>query len=192
MLLNYGKNSFTEYLNQIEFILYNPTENELIIVDKDSDFNIVLNLDSKQFYLSTEKIDQVVENTFPELKVIEELKVKNYALSGADQVHVSLITRPLNFGTTDFKKLERMFFRATLHKASDAVILNYYSIDELNFLALRGIKLEGNRKDFDMGLFSRTKYRQFLFAFAGTLNEKSEIKYLETEARKEYNNEKIR
>ena len=192
-LTNFGHNSFTDYLKQIEFIIYNPHENEIIIIDRDLSFNFVMNFDSKQFYFSTEKIDLVVENTFPELLVIEDRKVKNYALSEpGKQANVSLISRPLNFGTIDFKKLERMFLRANLINSVDSIILNYYSIDEVNFFALRGIFIgNGNYKDFDMGLFSRSKYRQFLFAFAGMLDEKSEIKYLETEIRKVYDNEKM-
>jgi len=197
LLKNYGSTIFTEYLKGVDFIIYDPHENEVIVICKELPFNFVMNFDSKQFYLSTEKIDKLVLNTFPELKVIETmnegLSVKNYAESGAEDAYVSLVTRPLNFGTTDFKKLERMFFRATLYNPVDAVILNYFSLDEVNFRALKGFKVNPEtRKDFDMGLFSRTKYRQFIFAFAGTLNEKSEIKYLETEIDKEYDNKKMR
>jgi len=193
LLLNYGKNALTDYLKGIEFIIYNPHENELIIIDKDSSFNFVMNFDSKQFYLSTEKIDHIVENTFPELIVIDGYNVKNYAQSGSNSAYVSLVTRPLIFGTTDLKNLERMFFRATLYNPIESVILNYYSIDKINFFALKGYNItQGNRKDFDMGLHSRSKYRQFLFAFAGTLDEKSELEYLETEIVQEYNNTKMR
>jgi hypothetical protein len=200
MLLNFGSYSFVEYTKEIEYIIYNSHENELIIIDKESPFNWVLNFDSKQFYQSTEIVDQIVENTFPELKVIEAEKVKNYAKAQENRASVSLITRPLLFGSTDLKKLERMFFRATLFVSSEllfdpseSIILNYYSIDEENFFALRGMKIKPeNRKDFDMGLFARSKYRQFIFAFAGTISEKSEIKYLETEIKKEYENTKMR
>jgi len=192
ILLDFGKNPFIEYIETVKFIIYNPHENELIIHNGDT-FNWVLCFDSKQFYQSTEIIDQVVENTFPDLKVIEGMKVKNYSQSGDDKAHVSLITRPLNFGTTDLKKLDRMFLRATIFNPVESIILNYYSIDEINFFALRGMKINPeSRKDFDMGLFGRSKYRQFLFAFAGTVNEKSEIQYLESEIIKEYDNTKMR
>jgi len=85
-----------------------------------------------------------------------------------------------------------MFLRAVLLQSKNSVILNYYSIDEVNFKVLRIRNIgDGNRKDFNMGLFARSKYRQFLFAFYGTLREKSEIQYLETEIVKEYNNTKM-
>jgi len=206
ILHNFGEEPLAEYLETIRSILYDPKENEVILHNNGNTFNWVMNFDSKQFYQSTEKIDSVVQNTFPELKVIEGLKVKNYAQSGDDKARVSLITRPLIFGTTDFKKLERMFFRAILIAPIDpvapveSVFINYYSIDEITFPALKGLKFNLNglefnrkgRKDFDMGLFGRSKYRQFMFAFAGTVNEKSEIQYLETEIIEEYNNTKMR
>jgi len=194
ILLNLGEESLIEYLKTIRSILYNPKENEIILHNDNDLFNWVLNLDSKQFYQSTEKIDLVVQNTFPKLIVIEGNKVKYYDQSAEDtSTYVSLITRPLIYGTTDFKKLDRMFLRATMYKVDNTIILNYYSIDGINFFVLKGIQINpGNRKDFDMGLFSRSKYRQFLFSFSGTLDEKSDIEYLETEIVEEYQNTKMR
>jgi len=192
-LMKYMDNSFTEYAKKIEYILYNPTENEIIIVDRDSEFNFVMNFDSKQYYLSTDKIDLVVENTFPKLMVTDGLNVKNYAHSESDDAFVSMVTRPLNFGTTDLKRFERMFLRSILYDPKEAVILNYFSLDEVNFRVLKGFRIDPQtRKDFDLGMYSRSKYRQFIFAFSGILNEKSEIEYLETEIDKEFNNTKMR
>jgi len=198
MLLNYGKDYFIKYLDRIESIIYDPNENELIIIDssENSKFNWVMNFDSKQFYQSTEKIELVVKNTFPNLKVIEGMKVKDYTQSSGEPAHVSIISRPFLFGTTDFKNLERMLLRSTLLYPVDpvaSVILNFYSIDQIKFFVLKGFQINpGNRKDFDMGLFSRSKYRQFMFAFAGILEEKSEIECLESEISQEYENTKMR
>jgi len=192
MLPDYGADPFTDYVQNIESVAYNPHENELIIIETKSPFNWVLNLSSKEFYQSTEKIDLVVQNTFPELTVIDGLKVKNFRY-GETSAHVSLITRPLTFGTTDLKKIERMYLRTTLIDPTDAIMLVHFSLDEINFSKLRwtGIAPQ-SRKDVDTGLFARSKYRQFVFAFAGLLDEKSEIRYLETEVEKEYGNDKMR
>jgi hypothetical protein len=139
-----------------------------------------------------------VGNTFPKLKVVADNRIKDYDCSDREEAHVSLITRPLTFGSPDFKKLERMFLRGTLYvrntaEGKNSFILNYYSPDGIKFNFLRGIKINpSDRKDLDMGLFSRTKYRQFLFAFAGVLEEKSEIEYIESEIVKEYDNTKMR
>jgi hypothetical protein len=71
--------------------------------------------------------------------------------------------------------------------------LNYYSIDEVNFRILRGIGLNPeSRKDIDMGMFARSKFRQFMLAFAGVVDEKSEIRFIESEIEKEYQNTKMR
>jgi hypothetical protein len=191
--------SFTDFLKVIEYILYNPAENELIIHDKDAGFNYVYCFDSRQFYQSTEKFDNAVQNTFPDLLVIEDKKIKDYSQSQSPNAHVSLITRPLLFGTPDLKRLERMIVRTNLFDIQNpaagkqSVLLNYYSIDEVNFRILRGIGLNpGSRKDIDMGMFARSKFRQFMLAFAGVVDEKSEIKFIETEIEKEYQNTKMR
>jgi hypothetical protein len=144
------------------------------------------------------------------LLVIEDKKIKDYSQSQSTKAHVSLITRPLLFGTPDLKRLERMIVRASLFDIQNpantgeaelragiirktSVLLNYYSIDEVNFRILRGIGLNpGSRKDIDMGMFARSKFRQFMLAFAGVVDEKSEIKFIETEIEKEYQNTKMR
>ena len=191
--------NFAEFLKTIEHILYNPSENELIIHDRDSEFGYVYCFDNRQFYQSTEKFDNVVQNTFPELLVIEDKKVKDYSQSQSPEAHVSLTTRPLLFGTPDIKRLERMILRANLFgiqnpaEGKKSILLNYYSIDETNFRILRGIGFDPqSRKDIDMGLFARSKFRQFMLSFAGVLDENSEIKFLETETEKEYQNSKMR
>jgi hypothetical protein len=209
VLLNLSSN-FTEFLKTIENMLYNPTENELIIHDKEADFKYIYCFDSQQFYQSTETFDNVVQNTFPDLLVIDEKKIKDYSSSQSPSAHVSLITRPLLFGTPDQKKLERIILRTNLfniqnpsqeeteeeteeERIKKSALVSYYSIDEVNFRILRGITLDpSNRKDIDLGLFARSKFRQFILAFAGIVDEKSEIRFIETEIEKEYQNTKMR
>ncbi|MDR1091889.1 MAG: hypothetical protein LBL79_12515 [Prevotella sp.] len=198
VVLNLRAN-FVDFLKVIEYILYNSAENELIIHDKDAAFNYVYCFDSRQFYQSTEKIDGAVQNTFPDLLVIDGVKIKDYSESESSGSHVSLITRPLLFGTPDLKRLERMILRANLFgiqnpgDGKQSVLLNYYSMDEVNFRILRGMSLApASRKDVDMGMFSRSKFRQFMLAFAGVVDEKSEIRFIEAEVEKEYQNTKMR
>lgn len=97
---NYTK-SLDEYLREIDSLIYDPYENELIICDKESKFNYVLNLYSQSFYQSTEKIDLVVGNTYPQLYVVGDNILKYYESADIDsegkptRVDVSFITRPL-------------------------------------------------------------------------------------------------
>jgi len=199
ILLNYGEIKFVDFLTGIEFIIYNPFENELIIADVESPFNYVLNFESKQVYQSTEKIDNVVQNNFPDLNVLEGRNLKDYSASETPKTVVSLISRPILYGTSDFKNLERTILRALLFNINSnenekkTHIINYFSIDGIKFDILRGIPIKpGSYKDLDMGLFARSKYRQFLFAFGGIMDEKSQIQYLETEIVEEYSNTKMR
>ena len=203
VLLAFSQHSFYEYIKEIKNIIYNPHENELILCGSDTDFNYVLNIDNKAFYQSTEKLDVIVGNVFSDLFVIRpnsnKIEIIDYSKSETKETHVSLMTRPLLFGTTDFKRLERMNLRSTLLNVKsppfgeNPLIFNCFSIDGLRFAMLRGIPIkDGSYKDFDMGLFSRSTYRQFLFAFAGVIDEDSEIKYLDVEVEKEYNNTKMR
>jgi hypothetical protein len=191
--------NFTEFLKTIEHILYSPFKNELIMHDRDLGFGYVYCFGSRQFYQTTEQFNGVVQNAFPELLVIENRKIKDWSQSQSTDAHVSLVTRPLLFGTPDIKRLERMILWANLFNMQNPVegkkslLLNYYSMDEVNFRILRGIGLNPeSRKDIDMGMFAKSKFRQFMLSFAGVLDEKSEIRFLETEIEKEYQNTKMR
>ncbi|MDR0734076.1 MAG: hypothetical protein LBF08_08520 [Dysgonamonadaceae bacterium] len=199
--------NFTEFLKTIEHILYNPSENELIMHDRDSGFGFVYCFDGRQFYQTTERFDGVVQNAFPELLVIEDKKIKDWSQSQPSNLHVSLadahvsfVTRPLLFGTPDIKRLERMILRATLFNMQNqgvnkqSVCIVFYSGDGVTFNMLRGIEFFQSdfRKDIDMGLFAKSKFRQFVIAFAGVVDEKSEIRFLETEIEKEYQSTKMR
>jgi hypothetical protein len=212
VILNLPVN-FTEFLKTIEHILYNPSENELIMHDRDSDFGYVYCFDSKQFYQTDEQFDDTVQNTFPELLVIEDKKIKDYSQSQSSDAHVSLITRPLLFGTPDIKRLERMILRASLfnvggtdpYSVFSSFLVNYCSMDGVKFNILRGRGFTPavlhsvppqiqplHMKDPDMGLFARSKFREFMLAFGGVLDEKSKIRFLETEIEKEYQGTKMR
>lgn len=69
----------------------------------------------------------------------------------------------------------------------------HYSNDGVNFKTIRGIFLNnGSYKDLDMGMFARSKYRQFVFPFAGMVDSSSRIDMLETMIGKEYGNSKMR
>lgn len=199
-LTSYPDKSFTEYLGGIELMLYNPYYDELTIVDKDSAYSYVYNFPSKSFYLSTEKIDNIVQNAFPDVFVIAESKLKDYKQSAGKATQVAVASRPLRFGTEDLKKLERVIMRSLLFNVNNnsetdkAMPVVHHSLDGIGFITTRGFRLwkNGNYKDFDMGLFARTKFREYLFTFFGTVDEESEIRYVEFEIDKEYGNEKMR
>jgi hypothetical protein len=196
--------SFPEILKNLSAFAYNPIENELIINIKDPDdpddldYNYVLNLDSRQFYQSTEKWDFAVSNAFPNLFVIEGKTLKDYASAQTSMAHVSFILRPISCGITDIKCMERMILRALLYDVTNpgegkfSLSMEHRSNDGVNFPAVTGYPLKvGNHRDFDMGLHP-VKNRLFLYTFAGLVDERSRFFYLDTTFRKEYENTKMR
>ena len=199
-LVNYPLKPFSEYLQGIEMMLYNPYHDELIIVDKDSPYNYVYDFAARSFYLLTERIDMTVKNSFPDVYAIGNRELKDFSRTEHASTSVALVTRPIGFGTPDRKKLERALLRCELHNVNNgsvsdkAIIAMYHGNDAVNFEPARGLKLNqnGNYRDYDMGLFAREKFRGYLFVFAGTIDEASEIRYLEIETDKEYDNEKMR
>lgn len=200
VILNYSV-PFVNYIKSIDKIIYNPHENELIIVNNQHSFNYVIAFDTNTIYQSTEKISFEVKNTYPNLIVVNNLNLVDYSLSGSPDTHVSIMLRPLSFGTLDIKKLDRVILRAQLHNLDrvnnkDSVIIVHHSNDNINFEATRGLTIpppdgQGLR-DYDMGLFTRTKYRWYMFAFGAVIDEKSIISFLETNVEKEYDNDKMR
>lgn len=190
---------FSELLKGLSSLIYNPNENELIVNLRESEFNYIFNFSNQLFYQSTEKISILVGNAFPELFVVNDTTLKDYASAKSPLTHVSFITRPLQYGTPDIKRMERMILSAILYDVTNpkedkfSLAMAHYSNDGINFLASKGYPInEGNRRDFDMGLFSRTKSRQFLYVFSGVVDERSQIFNIDTVLDKEYNNSKMR
>lgn len=163
------------------------------------DYNYVINLDSYLIYQSTEVVDLVVRNIFPKLMVIEERKLKDYSSSMISQTKVSFALCPLKYGMEDIKKMERVILRGILINLKTDVSANrpfavVHSLgDNVNFRSLKGLYLDnGSYKDIDLGMFACSKYRQYMFAFAGMIDHNSQISFIETMIDKEYNNTKMR
>lgn len=178
----------------ISNILYDAQNNEIIIVNQGN--NLVYNLDSKEFYTSTERIDHAVENVYPDLYVMQEntdevTEIKDFSQESESTQQVYFSTRPFNFGTPDKKRLERLILRARLHDASGLKTVVFASHDGINFSAIHGKYLpDGNRRDIDM--LHPAKRNYFMFAFIGTLDKESEITMLEAEVNQDTNSSKMR
>jgi hypothetical protein len=200
--------SFKEYLSGIRLMAYNPHESELIVCGGDPAYQYVYGLPSRAFYRSDERIDVVVRNAYPELYVTEHASwgfgddhdtLKDYGRSETPHARVGLTLRPLQLGTSDVKKLDRMILRGLLYDLDNpetdkkALFLIHHSQDGAAFTMTRGLtRNPGGYKNIDMGLMARSKFRYFLFSFGGMLHEKSRIYLLESMVGKEYSNEKMR
>lgn len=193
-LTDYPSMPFTSFLNVVTDMVYNPYHDELILAAKTLPYCYVYDFPSKSFYLSTEKIDQVVQNTFPDVYVVAGTTLKDISDYESTTADISVITRPLQFGTTDIKKLERIFLRALMHNAQGMSVVGFHSLDGVNFSPIKGFTFGTgeNYKDFDLGLLARETYRQYIFLLTGTVDEQSQIQYVEYEIDKDYNNGKMR
>jgi hypothetical protein len=194
---DYGAVGFIDFLRGVELMIYDAAENELIIVNTLEAYSWVYNLDSKHWRISTERISGVVDNAIEKPAIFDGTVIKELG-EYEELVSASFITRPLRYGTEDFKKAMRMYLRGQLvgMDARDGklgVAACYVSVDGLNFQLWEARTMQaGSRKDMDMKLSARTKARYYLFSFGGQLRASSYISHLETETGKEYNNDKMR
>ena len=188
---------FRKYLKTAKYILYDSLEDEIIVCSAAYAYNVIYSFRDSMFYQSTEIIDNVVENTFPDLYVMEGNSVKDYSQTGKDNAFIAIISRPMTFGTTDRKCMERMILRASLYGITDdndvraAVFASY---DGIHFGCLRGMRLSNVEymRDMDLGMLGASKYNRYLFIFSGTLGKESDISFLDVEVNKEYDNTKMR
>jgi len=196
---------FREYISGVSNMIYNPYNDEVIISNNQYPYSYVYDLPTKSFYISTEKIDQLVFNAYPKVLVGENTvagtKLKDYSQTDKKATEVKIVTRPLSFGTLDIKKLERVILRAVMLNVNETEgnpdkfeLSVFYSDDSVNFRPAIGIRFSkvGNYKDFDLGLMARMKFRHYIFMFTGTVDDDSEIQFAEFEVAQEYNNEKMR
>lgn len=192
-----GDMPFLEYVKNMKNLIYDPKEKEIIVVGSNQR-NYVISLTEDHIYETGERIDYEIKNTYPQLLVAEDNKIKDYADKESDEAHISFSTRPISFGSRDNKQLDRVYFRAMLQglKAIDekkAVAALHHSEDNLHFSLSRAKLLpNGGYRDVDMGLMSRLKKRWFIFSFGGVVNDKSIISSLEAMVDVEYKNEKMR
>lgn len=200
----YGSSlSFLTYLQTLKDILYDPNQNELIVVSSAHDYNWVLNLESKMWYMSTEKIDFEVKNSSPNLLVVAGKDIKDYSQAQTNSAAVALITRPLYFGIDEVKQLQRAIVRGriyqmnTLSNSNDLFYRLFGSNDGNNNTLLRGFRMGAdkqnrNYKDFDSGLMSRATFRNYAVALEATVDERTEINYIDFEVADNYRNDKLR
>ena len=193
-LISYPIVPFTTFLKNVGNMVYNPYQDELIISSKDDlGYCYVYDFPSKSFYLSTEKFNGVVQNAFPKMYVMDGLLIKDFSQYESKAAQVSILTRPLHFGTDDIKKLERVILRALMFNVGTMSVAAFHSVDGVYFDPIKGTRFSnGNYKDFDLGLLARETYRQYIFLLTGTLDEESQVRYTEYEIVKRYDNEKMR
>ena len=189
--------NFLDFIQNIENISYNPREQEILFSGRAFDYNYVLNMPTSEYYLSTAPIAQIVKNNPTGLLSIDrDRTLRDYNYSGEQFADVCFITRPLEFGTDDIKRLERVIMKCNLYREGASSIGGTYlyaSNDKENFYFIRGNQLNSlNFKNIDLGLLARVKNRCFVFGFGGKVSDKTQIFGLDSVMNREYNNTKLR
>jgi hypothetical protein len=186
---------------------YNPHESEVLLT-KGQGKIFCANLTNLQWYISTEKWDNVVENSFPDLyvkldnqTVSELLDYESAKTENGIEVKTQcvLTTRAFNLGTEDYKRLSRVWIRGQVQAGEKIFAMLHGSIDGRVFKALKGIEFSKKSgalsdstdfKDFDLGLVT-TKHRQYAISLAMTCGKETKINNIEIVVDKEYDNEKL-
>ena len=188
-------------MQNCSMMVYNNYKHEVVVVCPSAGFNWVLCLSDGSFYMSTDSLTALVRNTMPNLLAMSGRDVLDFSREeGA--VHVSFVTRPISFGTSDVKFLERMILRGTFYGVGDSrlrgndmrpVVVTHRSNDGRNFLCSKGFFMKtGNLRDFDTGLYGRTKFRWYTFSLGMVCAPETVIEYLESEVEKGFENTKMR
>lgn len=187
--------TFRDFLSSVSDMIYNPYNDELIISSKENEYCYVYDFPTSSYYISTENITGVVQNSFPDIYVLDGKNVKDYSQKHNGTTNISVITRPLHFGTSDIKTLERTILRALLYKVHSITVIAFHSVDGVRFEPAKGRLVEGddkNYKDIDLGLLARETYPHYVLLISGTIDDESQIKYAEFEVSKRYDNDKMR
>ena len=200
-----GKKSFNDYLKGISRLLYNPHENELIVSSDGETYDYVLQLGSGLLWENTEKAGVPVENHYPELWTLEVTNkamkyIKDWSLyQDGSSREVVFLTRPMRLGTDEVKRLARMVVRGTLYGVSATedgarpTVCLWMSNDGVHFKPLRGLFYKDlSRRDMDLGMLARSKGRYFVLGFCLSVTGDTDIRMIEAEVEKQYNNLKMR
>lgn len=187
--------TFREFLSTVSDMIYNPYNDELIISSKENEYCYVYDFPTSSYYISTENITGIVQNSFPDIYVLDGKNVKDYSQKHNGTTNISIITRPLHFGTSDIKTLERTILRALLYKVHSITVIAFHSVDGVRFEPAKGRLVMGddkNYKDIDLGLLARETYPHYVLLISGTIDDESQIRYAEFEIVKRYDNDKMR
>jgi len=188
--------SFNDYLKACTAMVYNPKEQEIIMIHPDKAYNYVYNMSTKKFYRNVEAITNEINNSLPDMQVWTGATIKKVTVIEAGSREISFVTRPIKMQTPDMKRFERVILRAYLSgiTGTPATACIWGSIDDRNFKLLRGMVLENNstRKDIDFGLFGKTTYRSYIIGLSMTVGTYSEIEAIEMQVEKEFLDTKMR
>lgn len=183
---------------------YNPHENE-ILLNKGGDYIFCFNLVTAQWYVSTEKWKNVVENGYPDLFVMKDTLVVaqqtttlyDYEKETGAKTKCAFTLRPFDLGNDDYKRIERTWIRGQIMDGSNIFVMMHGGLDGRNMRAIKGFSYnkavgvtQNNYKDIDLGMAAE-KHKQFSISLAMECDSDTKIDSIELEGIKEYDNQKL-
>jgi len=195
-----GETNFISFLENLKDILFDAKQDEIIFAGPTEHW--VYNLASKSWYNSTEAIDYEIKNSY-QLMVAAGTAQKQYNSSQTNIAAVVIATRHIYFGVDEVKKLQRAILRGrfmylnTSAFDEEAFLQLHGSRDGIETTMLRGFNIPSNKqdrsyKDFDLGMMARANYRSYILKLQGSMDEKSQIEYIDFEIADPLNNDKMR
>lgn len=183
--------SFNVYLPEISFREYlkNATcgyfykEQEIIISNKEYGYSYVYNMNTDSWcrmnisYMGDDNVKQFI-NSYPGCEVLSR-KGEVFLFNTDDSVaDCMIITRPVQFGTTEYKHLWQCALRGLL----DSNKAGFYvlgSNDGETFKVIAGRESGRRKRDLICGYVKSMSLKYFVFVVCGSMNTKSRVDYIE-------------
>lgn len=173
-------------------VQFNYQQNEILILNENENYAYVHNFHSDTWHITTHTFTPV-QNTYPHTYGTQGLQVIDIANETDTPTPVIMFTRPLKFGTQQFKTLHRQILRSLILNPSDCGLFTFSSNDATNFCIKSNQRIPpGSHIDIDTSLIARNTYRYFTLLLIGTLSPGSRINYLDTTIYNTFTNDKLK
>lgn len=185
--------SFFEFIHLPDITIhFNYIENEIIIASMIARHTYVYNFNSASWHTST-YVFTTVQNCYPNLYGIENNEILNISEETNSFSPIILVTRPIKYGTQQFKSLYRHILRGYINNPITLGLFNFSSNDAINFRLITNQRIhKGKYRDLDTGLLSLNKYRYFALILIGFLIKDSRIDFITSSVYPVYKNDKNR
>ncbi len=184
---------FQKYLETADFMAYDGRENEVIISNRSYPYNYVYQLGNGQMYTSDDLTDIYVRNTFPDLLMMRGNDINDFHVIKEEnglkvKTEVSIITRPIKFGSDLMKNMTELRCPVYLTNTEEMRVTLHASNDMVNFRFVSGIGIDAslNYSNLDMGRMPFNKFRGYVLGMSGKIDYDNVIYPFAVSVNKEY------
>lgn len=177
----YAQEVFSTFM-QNAIVGYHYNEKEVWIVNPAKAYCYIYSL-KHQIWSKLAQTGSEFVRDYPYDYLLKGGSLKDISTPGSGPVDVALLTRPIHFGTKDFKQSTRAVMRGYVDIAADkfAGIYVYGSYDGVRYAFLGGSEIEGKRVDIG-ALVERSDCKYFRVGFVGRLSSDSHLDMIDMTA----------